>query len=430
MNKNYLRKVLSNILWLIFDKVFLLIINLVVLVKIANHYGASEYGIYQYAVSVNTLLAIILGFIDSRVVKKKYTSYSVIDTVYNVTIAKCILSIVYLVVGGIFSRIVNRGLHFQIIFFFALFNNIIMNLGFGIENHFEYELKSKNIVISANIAKIISCLLQLMAIKNDWSIEMISVIIFIGSVIRLCLLVAQYRMKFSQAFIGTLNLHYIQGLIKESLPLGIAAAAAIIYTRCDVIMIESLMKSYSNVGIYSISNQLISVVQIILVPVQVSIFPKMIEWYKKGEKVYYSYYLWITSIMTWIYIIGVVFSYIVLPFIFCNFFSKDYMQSYSVFQIHILGTFFMYNAILRSSHFTLTGHTYVMMISQIIAVFFNIILNLLLIPRMGIYGAALSTVITQCVSLFVSNFFFKEGKMIGYIQLRGVSPRYLWYRKE
>ena len=166
MNKNYLRKVLSNILWLIFDKVFLLIINLVVLVKIANHYGASEYGIYQYAVSVNTLLAIILGFIDSRVVKKKYTSYSVIDTVYNVTIAKCILSIVYLVVGGIFSRIVNRGLHFQIIFFFALFNNIIMNLGFGIENHFEYELKSKNIVISANIAKIISCLLQLMAIKK------------------------------------------------------------------------------------------------------------------------------------------------------------------------------------------------------------------------------------------------------------------------
>ena len=66
-----LRKILSNTLWMIFDKVFLLVLNLVVTVKIANYFGVMEYGNYQYAVSVVTILEILVAFVDGRVVKKK-----------------------------------------------------------------------------------------------------------------------------------------------------------------------------------------------------------------------------------------------------------------------------------------------------------------------------------------------------------------------
>lgn len=65
-----LRKILSNTLWMIFDKVFLLVLNLVVTVKIANYFGVMEYGNYQYAVSVVTILEILVAFVDGRVVKK------------------------------------------------------------------------------------------------------------------------------------------------------------------------------------------------------------------------------------------------------------------------------------------------------------------------------------------------------------------------
>ena len=47
-----LKKILSNTLWMIFDKVFLLVLNLIVTVKIANYFGVVEYGNYQYAVDL------------------------------------------------------------------------------------------------------------------------------------------------------------------------------------------------------------------------------------------------------------------------------------------------------------------------------------------------------------------------------------------
>ena len=62
------------------------------------------------------------------------------------------------------------------------------------------------------------------------------------------------------------------------------------------------------------------------------------------------------------------------------------------------------------------------MISQIIAVFINIVLNYLMIPKIGIYGAAIATIITQFSSLLLSNYFFKDGKEVFWIQLKSLNP--------
>ena len=182
------------------------------------------------------------------------------------------------------------------------------------------------------------------------------------------------------------------------------------------------MLDVSEVGIYSISVQMVSVVAIIISPIQISVYPKMIEWYNSNRDIYYKKYQAITTLTTWIYVIGTVVTFIIAPILFDKFFSDDYSKSLDVFKIHVLGTFFMYNAALRSSHFTLIGSTNIMMVSQIVAVFVNIVLNYLMIPKIGIYGAAVATVITQFISLLLSNLFFKNGKEIFWLQLRGLNP--------
>ena len=122
---------------------------------------------------------------------------------------------------------------------------------------------------------------------------------------------------------------------------------------------------------------------------------------------------------------GATVTFIIAPILFDKFLVDDYSKSMDVFKILVLGTFFMYNAALRSSHFTLTKCTYVLMVSQIIAVFVNIVLNYLMISKYGIYGAAVATVITQFVSLFLSNLFFKKSKNIFWIQISGLNPKYI-----
>lgn len=419
------KNVVKNISWLIFDKVFVLLVGLIVVVRVANYYGPTEYGLYQYALSINTLLGIIILFADGRVIKKKYSKDNEGHIIYNTTIAKGFLSIISLFIGIIILIIMGREPKFNIIYFLLLLNNIVINLGFGFQNYFEYQLKSKNVVIASNIATIISSILQLIAISRDYSIIVIVSIVFASSIIKLLILYIQFKRNYKFSVKTYIDFDIVSEIIRESIPLAIAAAASTIYHRIDQVMLGAMM-GVSEVGVYSISNKMISVVAIALSPLQVSIFPKMIDWYNTNRELYYRRYKEITSLSTWIYIIGTVFMLLIAPLLFTRYLSDAYVQSLSVFRIHVLGTFFSYNAVLRSSHFTLTKNTHVMIVSQMIAVALNVALNFILIPSIGIYGAAIATVVTEFSSLFMLNIFFKSGKEVFYMQLKALNPRHIY----
>ena len=132
--------------------------------------------------------------------------------------------------------------------------------------------------------------------------------------------------------------------------------------------------------------------------------------------------------MTWVLLLGVAFSFLVLPFLLKTL-KPEYADSFSVYQIYVIGSFFVYNAGLRAGHYTLINKGKVLMYSQIISVIVNIVLNLVLIKYIGIYGAAIATGITQCVSLLLSNLFFgKVGLQVFMWQIKGLNPAYIFMR--
>lgn len=418
------KKIISNIGWLVFEKVFALLIGLFVIIRISNYYGPSEYGMYQYALSIVTLLGVVVLFLDSRVVKKRYNGLNDGHIIFNITVAKVFLSIILFILGLGILLVSRKGTTFNVIFLLLLVNNIVINLGFGIQNYFEYQLKSRNIVIAANIAITISCIFQLVSIRLDFPIIAIVIILLISSVIKLAILILQFRSSYTIKPDYAVDKRLIASIIRESVPLAIAATAFMIYSRIDQVMIGEML-NVTQVGIYAISTKMIGVMAIAIGPVQVSIFPKMIDEYNNDRALYYKRYQALTSLMTWIYIIGAIVVFLIAPMLFDRLFTKAYANSLYVFKIQAVGTLFMYNAILRSSYYTLNKNTKVMMISQIIAVIINVILNYTLIPLMGIQGAAIATVITQFCSLFFLNIFFKEGKKVFWLQCKGFNPLYI-----
>lgn len=416
-----LRKILSNTLWMIFDKVFLLVLNLVVTVKIANYFGVMEYGNYQYAVSVVTILEILVAFVDGRVVKKRYIYNDPGNLVYNATICRVIFSVGTALIGLIFIIVAKRGNQFSIMFSILLINSILVNLRFGMANRFEYLLKSKKTVIAADISALLSSILQLTVVQLQGTIITISVIATVSSGVNLCIVAIQYKNEFANKTKLRLDKKLIKDLIKESTPLAIAASCATIYTRCDSVMLGSMMTA-TEVGIYSISVKLISVVQIAILPIRESVYPKLISLYTKDKNEYARRYVQISSLLTWIYICGVTLSFIILPYAF-RILKPEYAEAFQVYKIHVIGTFFMYNAGLRAGHYTLISRGSILTYSQIASVIVNVVLNIVGIKYLGMYGAALATIITQGLSLFVSNLVFgKDGREIFMWQVKAINP--------
>ena len=425
--KKSLKQILSNTIWMFFDKVFILILNLVVTVQIANYYGSFGYGTYQYAVSIVALFEVLVTFVDGRVVKRKYTVENPNELVWNVTITRLLFSVLSLGGGIVYIILCGEGYEYQMIFLVLLINAILINLRFGMQNRYEYLLKSKKIIIASNIGLTVGGVCQLVAVKYQLSIIAIAVLTAISSLISLSIVYVQYRREFGRLVQGKYKGNLVKELISESIPLAIAASCAIIYSRCDSIMVGNML-SKDSVGVYAIAVKLINVVQIGIAPIRESVYPKMIELYSKDKQQYRDRYIQISSIMTWVYIIGVSISFIVLPYLF-QFLSDEYTEALPIYRLYVVGTFFMYNAALRAGHFTLINRGNILMCSQIMSVILNIVLNFILIRVMGLYGAAIATAVTQSVSLLFANLLFKkDGKEVFIWQIKALNPKYIFIK--
>lgn len=426
MKDKSIRAVLKNICWLIFDKIFILGMNMVVIFIIANYYGPEKYGLYQYATNIVLVLEIVVQLIDGRVIKKQYNDTNNDQVVFNVTIAKVSLSCIALMFGIVIIIVSGREADFSFMLLFLMIDSIVKNLRFGMENRFEYFLQSKRVVIAADVGLFIGTLMQFVAVLAKTSIKYIAAIQVVASTISLIVLYTQYRNKFKNQLIQIkvkLDKSFIYKIVKESLPLAIASSACVIYTRCDSVMLGMLL-STTEVGIYSISSKLISAVQMLIVPIQTTVYIKMIEWHKDSEK-YEKNYLRITSLTTWIAIIGIMCSFIVLPFVF-KLLNPAYLPALNTYKILSISTIFTYNAILRSCHFTITENGRILMTTQIITVLINILLNYLLINIFGLNGAAMATVAAQFIALFLSNAFYKDAKFVFRQQIKGFNPVYIF----
>lgn len=414
-------KILANTAWMVFDKVFMLVLNLFVLVKIANYYGALGYGSYQYAVNIVAVFEIVATFVDARVVKKKYGDIPADRLVMTATAGRVLLSGAASLAGVIFTLFYHPDLEFSIMFVVLLLNLVVSSAKFGMTNRFEYLLKSKKIVIASDAAAFASALLQLLAVYRCWPVRALTYITLAATAMSTVILYIQYQREFAGRTACLPDWKLLKEMIVESVPLAIAASCAVLYARCDSIMLGAMLTK-AEVGIYSISVSLINVVQIVIVPVRESVYPQLIRLYREDKKLYAKRYVQISSILTWIYIGGVALSFVVLPYAF-RFLNPEYGQAFFVYRVHVLGTFFMYNAALRAGHFTLIGKGSVLTISQMISVVANIVMNFVGIQLWGIYGAAIATVITQGVSLFFSNLYFgEEGREVFRWQMQALNP--------
>lgn len=424
--KSDTKKIMLNTAWMIFDKVFMLVLSLVVTVKIANYFGAAEYGTYQYVINIIAVLELLVTFVDGRVIKKKYIDNDAGLVVYCATICRVLFSGISVFIGILFLICSRPNSKFVIMFVALLANMVLSNLRFGMANRFEYMLKSRKTVLAADLSSLLGSGLQLGAIYLNFSIVAVSIITVITSLVSLIIIAIQYKIEFQDVIIRRkhIDMRIIMETVKESMPLAVAASCAIIYTRCDSIMIGTML-TVAEVGVYSVSVKLINIVQIALVPIRESVYPQLIHLYSTDRKTYERRYVQVTSLMTWIYIIGVLISFIILPYVFMLF-KQEYIGALSVYRVHVIGVFFMYNSGLRAGHLTLIGRGDILMYSQFISVVANIILNIIGIKILGMSGAALTTVITQAMSLTFSNLLFKKvGRDIFMWQIKALNPMHI-----
>jgi O-antigen/teichoic acid export membrane protein len=420
-------KITKNIVWLMFDQVFILVLQFAVGIKIANYYGAELYGKYNYAVSLVAFSAIFFELLNSRIIKKHYTDDNFNNIVFNVNFFRNTMAGIIFFIPILLKLTVGMdNLLFYMLLLICL-DNILTTATYGIENFFEFKLESRRVVISNNIVKIISYTLQYVGMLFGMGIIAVPAIRCIGSLIRMGILKFQYQRTYLSK-LESLEKRVDRGLllsiIDEGKFLWVTYISFLVYTQVDRLMIKQYL-GVAEVGIYTIGVQLSAILAILLAPVQNSLFPKMMELYRRDYKEYYNFYLFSNTLITQFYLVVTVISIFVVKLLFGYVYAQEYTPAIGVYSILAVSIFIKANGSLQTGHMTLKNITKKSFYKTLISLVINIVLNAILIPRYGIDGAAIATLITQFTALFLIDFFIEEYREQAWIQLKSFNSFYL-----
>lgn len=414
----YKSKLLKNILWLLFDKVFILFLQFFVGVKIANYYGSEIYGNYTYAMSIIAFSPVFLEIINARVVKKYYDDNDIGIVIRSVTLLKKIVS-VFIVIICIVISLFSSNKELLVFLIILSINNMFIVSTFGLENYFEFKLESKYVVIANNLIKLVSYIFQFLLISMNYSIIYIPIVRLIGSFIRIFIIHFYARKLNIRRLDDRFDFNILRNIIVESRYLWISSISFIIYTKIDSIMIANILGT-KEVGIYYIGLQLMKMTSILIIPYANSLFPKLLLAYKENNIVFEKMYVKYTCIITYTYLIILIISNIGVPLLFGFVFNKEYNQAIQIYFILSMTILIRAHYSLRGSYFTINNYTQIMLYGTLMGAFFNIILNFILIPIYGMNGAAIATVLSPLISVNIPGFIFKEGRkqlMLSYCSL-------------
>lgn len=192
-------------------------------------------------------------------------------------------------------------------------------------------------------------------------------------------------------------------LLKQGFPIMLAGLATALYLRIDQIMIEHMLGSTS-LGVYSVGVRLASVASFFPGIVAYVLFPAIVEAQKLGPERAEAEAIKLYRLM---YATGIGFSVamtIVGEWLTRLMFGPDYDAAVPVLRIYVWTTVFVFLTIASQAQLLSSAKTtHVVAVRTIAGAVTNIVLNLLLIPRFGLTGAAWAAVISYGVAVF---FFF------------------------
>lgn len=409
------KKIIANTTWIIGGKIFQMILSLIISMMIARYLGPSNFGSINYIASFIALFTSVStlgldGIIVNELVKGEKASNDIVGTsivirfIAGLLSIICVLTLVYL-----FNQ--NNKLLLTIAFLQSL--SLPLKAFESINFWFQYQLKSKYIVVSQIAAYILTSSYKLFLLFTDKGVVWFSASLSIEVLFVSVMMVYAYSSKNGLRFKFSPQL--VKSMLSRSYHFILAGIMATIYTQIDKVMLGNMIDTHS-VGVYTAAVTVSVIWSFIPIAVIESLRPVIMELRSKD---FYSYEVKLKQLFSIVLWISILFSLGIAVFgkwIIAILFGDQYFGAHKVLYFYSAGMIFSYIGNVRSLWLICEEQYKYVQFFSIAGAITNIILNLFMISLWGIYGAAIATSMTQIILNMIIPLMFFETK---------IYPRYL-----
>ena len=411
--KAYLsNKILKNIGWLFIDRFCRLGIGLFVGVWVTRYLGPVDFGKWNYSIAIVAILSAFstLG-LDLVIVKKLVENDSDEDQLMGTSFfLRLSGSMIAIIISCLYVLTLKISLLFTITFFTGL--NLSFQCFDVIDLKLQSVLKSKISVLVKNFAFIIASILKILCIIEKCSLISFVIVSLLEIMLGAAGLIINYGVN--KIFKWRFNKVFAYELLKECWPLILSGIIILLYMRLDQVMIGRML-STAEVGLYSVSVKFSELWYFIPSIFANSFFPKLIQ-LKNDPILYKKTCLALFKILFYIsFSIAILLSFFAEKLIF-SLYGISFIRSAFALKISIWTAIFVFWGVASSNLLIIEGLNKHNLYKSLQGLGLNIVLNLILIPRMGINGAAIATLISQIYASYLYYLFPKETRHIFFSQ--------------
>lgn len=397
-NHKEFTKYFKNTSWMMAEQVLRIFAGLFVGVWVARYLEPEQFGIYSYILAFTSIFAGIakLGLDDiviRELVNNSKRKYEYLGTAFWLKLFGAILSIILISLILPFTENNTE----IVIYIYIITIGLLFQSFEVIEFYFYSKVLGKNISICKTIQLIFSSFLKIYFVLTDLHLLYFVILASVDIVVISLLYIFVFYKIEGVNFIKNFNSVIAKKYLNDSWPLILTVVVMAIYMRIDQIMIKEMLGSYQ-VGVYSAAVRISEAIYFIPVIINASIYPAIINIRKKSEAIYN---LRLQKLYTIMFLLAL---FISLPVTFYSehlillLYGDAYKNASFVLMIHVWAAVFVFIGVSFSKYLLTENLAKISFYRSLLGAIVNVFLNLILIPVYGVVGAAIATLIAQCVA--------------------------------
>ncbi len=399
-----LLKIVDNIGWLFFDKILRMGVGLLIGVWIARYLGPEQFGLLNFTAALIGLFGALAAMGLQGIVVRDIVQNPACreDTLGSAALLQLLggaaaytlllATVFYLRPQDVLSQLVA-----------AILGAVVLLKAFEVAGYwFESQVQSRYTVWVQNAAFLIFA-----GIKAVLILTGASLISFVWAMLAEAFVVALAMTLTLNRFgppLSSLRISYRRccALLKAGWPLMLSSIAVMIYMKIDQIMIGQMLGNDA-VGIYSAAARFSEIWYFIATAVAASVLPAILEAKKNNEAQYRQRLQALFDLMTWIAIIvALPVTFFATPLV-TMLFGADYSEAGGVLAIHVWATVFVFLGVAGGNWFLAENQQLISLQRTALGAAVNVLLNIVLIPMLGVVGAAWATLISYAVAAMLSD---------------------------
>jgi len=393
-------KYTENTYWLLAERIIRISINLFITIYLVRYLGPQKFGLLSYAISYFSIFSSFASLgLDNILVRELVSDADKKNLLLGTSIYLRLIAASATILLVMIAILVTGEDFLTSILIISISSSVIFQSFNVIDYYFQAMVQSKYVVYSQFVSLIIASVVKILLIYYKANLIYFAITITLESILLALGLYFIYK-KYN---FGKLNWQFSyevsKKLLKDSFPLILSSIVIAVYMKIDQIMIKKMLTD-SELGFYASAVKVCESFYFIPMALTNSVFPAIINAKKKGEKFYKIRLQQLYNSVTWISIGITIPITIFTPQIITSLYGEKFISASPVLQIYIWSTVATFWGVASSQFLIAENFTKISFYRTLIGMITNVVLNFILIPRIGIIGSAIATLISYSAATF------------------------------